>query len=230
MLFRSTYQKLVTPPKADSAPTAKSSIKTGLMGSMNDFQKKLSSGADAVYTYPDTYKIVFAKGAEAIRDARLVLPGTEQEAKQVPMAGTDDVKSKSPERVAKDISARNFSITAGMQIVQAIDLAIRNSTYILNQALTVKTKEGVEEPNPNAQGKPVKWYNISFISKPGKYDPLRNDYAFDVTFIISPYEIPNYNSKYFPVTKFRGVHKSYQYWFTGKNTAVLNYKIGRAHV
>ena len=221
-----TYQKLATPPKADAAPTAKNTVKTGLAGSMNDFQKKLASGADAVYTYPDTYKVVFAKGAEKIRDAKLVLPGKEKEDAQVPMgaATTADAKSASPERVAKDISARNFSITAGMQIVQAIDLAIRNSSYIIDQALTIKNPiTGLEEPNPNAQNKPVQWYNISFVSKQGKYDKLRNDYAFDVTFIISPYEIPNYNSKYFPVTKFRGVHKSYEYWFTGKNKAVLGY-------
>jgi hypothetical protein len=36
-----------------------------------------------------------------------------------------------------DFSNRNYSITAGMQLIQAIDLAIRNSTYITDQALTV---------------------------------------------------------------------------------------------
>ena len=31
-------------------------------------------------------------------------------------------------------------------------------------------------------------------------------------------------SKYFPISKFTGVHKSYPYWFTGQNSAVLEYQ------
>ena len=119
-----------------------------------------------------------------------VLPGKEKEDAQVPMgaAATADAKSASPERVAKDISARNFSITAGMQIVQVIDLAIRNSSYIIDQSLTERDPQtGLEVPNKNAEGKPVQWYNISFEAKQGKYDALRNDFAYEVTFIISPY-------------------------------------------
>jgi hypothetical protein len=31
-------------------------------------------------------------------------------------------------------------------------------------------------------------------------------------------------SQYFPNPKYRGVHKSYQYWFTGQNTQILSYE------
>ena len=58
---------------------------------------------------------------------------------------------------------------------------------------------------------------------PSEYDEARNDFAYDITYIISKYEIPNFDSKYFPIGKFRGVHKSYPYWFTGQNTAVLDF-------
>jgi hypothetical protein len=129
-------------------------------------------------------------------------------------------------KVNKDTSVRNWSVTAGMQVVQAIELAIRNSTYILGQQLVQDdpTTDAVIN-NPGADGKPVTWYQIAFKAVPKKpYDKLRNDYAYKITFEISPFRIENYNSKYFPVNKFRGLHKSYQYWFTGQNTAVLDYQ------
>jgi hypothetical protein len=56
-----------------------------------------------------------------------------------------------------------------------------------------------------------------------EYDRFRNDYTYKIKFIVSEYEVPNFDSKYFPLSKFRGVHKSYPYWFTGQNSAVLDY-------
>jgi hypothetical protein len=129
------------------------------------------------------------------------------------------------EAISADFSNRNYSITAGMQLIQAIDLAIRNSTYITDQALTVYSN-GVEVTNEkttvNAQS-PMKWFQISMEARQGDYDTARNDHVYHIKYIISPYELYNFDSKYFPLTKFRGLHKSYPYWFTGQNTAVLDY-------
>ena len=108
--------------------------------------------------------------------------------------------------------------------MQAIDLVIRNSSYILEQQLTViDAKTQIETRNKTALGKPMKWYEISFEATQGKYDPKRRDYAYDIVFIVTPYFLQNFESRYFPLTRFRGVHKSYPYWFTGQNTAVLDY-------
>jgi hypothetical protein len=41
-------------------------------------------------------------------------------------------------------------------------------------------------------------------------------------FIITPYAIPQMVSEYFPDSEYRGSHKSFNYWFTGKNTQILN--------
>lgn len=214
------------PPNASAAPSTKKILKQGLMGAMNEFQQKLVE--QGIYEVADEYNIVFAKGAEKIASAKIVPPGTKVESKQTPMSPvpTQSAESLEMSRVSKDTSVRNWSVTAGMQVVQAIELAIRNSTYILNQQLVQDdpTSDAVIN-NPGADGKPVTWYQISFKAVPKKpYDKLRNDYAYKITFEISPFRIENYNSKYFPVNKFRGLHKSYQYWFTGKNTAVLDYQ------
>jgi hypothetical protein len=45
-----------------------------------------------------------------------------------------------------------------------------------------------------------------------------------MTFIVSPYQPASLISQYFPNPKYRGVHKSYQYWFTGQNTQILSYE------
>lgn len=220
----------VSPSKANSAPTTRKMIKQGLMGAMNDYQHNICQGADATFSVPDTYKVVWVPakdGSQPIRDASMVLPGKIKESANTGFGApvTQDPKSADPNRISKDTTTRNFSITAGMQVVQAIDLAIRNSTYVLDQALTIRnTQTGEDEPNSQQFGKPVQWYNICFEALPKDYDDTRNDTGFDITFYISPFTIEQYDSRYFPLTKFRGVHKSYQYFFTGKNTAVLDYK------
>lgn len=215
------------PPKANSASTAKKSIKQGLMGAVNDFQKEQVVGTNAVYSVADEYRIVFANGAEDIENATLVLPGKKKEDAQTPMAApvSQQPSNINQAKLAKDTTGKNFAITAGMQIIQAIELAIRNSSYVYNQALTQIDAESGEEIAKANNGNPVNWFNISVISEPIEpYDELRNDYAQRITYIVSKYPLQNYESKYFAPSKFKGVHKSYPYWFTGKNTAVLEYQ------
>jgi len=57
-----------------------------------------------------------------------------------------------------------------------------------------------------------------------KFDEKRNDYAYNITYTISPYKISQLNSPYFKVPTFNGTHKKYNYWFTGENTQVLSYE------
>ena len=68
------------------------------------------------------------------------------------------------------------------------------------------------------------WFNITFQATQLEYDNKRNDFAHKITFIINTYTPMNFSSNYYPINKFRGLHKQYNYWFTGKNTAVIDYK------
>jgi hypothetical protein len=61
-------------------------------------------------------------------------------------------------------------------------------------------------------------------AQPGGIDPLRNDYAYKIKYVVRPFIPSSLNSKYFPASKFNGIHKRYPYWFTGQNTAVLEYQ------
>lgn len=214
------------PPKADAAPSSRKVIKNGLAGALTEFNLDLTRGTRQIYEQADEYEIVFANGAEEIRDAKLVLPG-KVEANQAAMAPppTKDAKSAGTRAGGKDTTVKNMSITAGQPIVQVIDTIIRNSSYIQNQALTkIDAATGEELPSSDVKNKSVKWYRINFEAVPKQpYDKLRNDYAYKIRYIISAYTIDSYDSKYFPVGQFRGVHKSYPWWFTGENRSIIDY-------
>ena len=217
------------PSKANAAPT-KRTVTQGLMGALNDFQDELVK--QGVYTIPDRYSIEFVDGVEAkgreIEEAKLQLPNTKIEKTSTPggASSTQDTKNLKPETNQVDMVNRTFSITAGMSILQAIEMSIRNSEYINKQQLVIVNPDGTNQPNPNAREKNFQWFTISMSATPrsGGIDPKRNDYAYDIKYTVRPFLAKNVVSKYFPTTKFSGVHKSYPFWFTGKNTAVLKYE------
>jgi hypothetical protein len=222
------------PQKANAAPSNKPTIRQGLMGAMNDFQKKLVQ--DGIYEYADTYEIVFANGAESIRDSSIIKPENKiKNLAATPMGKpvTSDPNGLDPRKNQVDNTLRNSAVTAGQQLLQVIDLTIRNSTFITQQARVVNQEEQtdelgnpIENPTAAAVTAKVNWFNITMEAVPrtNEYDLKRNDYAYDIRYIISPYVVVNFDSKYFPIPKFNGLHKSYKYWFTGQNSAVLDYQ------
>jgi len=216
------------PPKASGAPTSSRVIKQGLMQAMNRYQQELVKKEK--YEVADTYSIEFDQNPDNpdlnIADATLRLPGSTVTQSRTSMgvaAETDPNDTLNPDTDAMKINNRNYSITAGMQIIQVIDLVIRNSSYITKQQLTVTDAKGVDRPDAQAQKKPMSWFKISMEARQGKYDKLRRDYAYNIVFVVTPYTLQDFDSTYFPLTQFRGVHKSYPYWFTGQNTAVLDF-------
>jgi hypothetical protein len=215
------------PSKANAAPSDKKTITRGLVGAMNEFQAKLVK--DGVFTYADEYVVKFiGPDAHKIRDAKLQLPNAKVD-KRLTASGqapTQDAQALDQRKTSVDMVSRSFSITAGQQLLQAIELTIRNSSYIRDQALVIINPDGTQTPNPNARNKPLKWFVITMSAEKisPELDPKRNDYAYRITYSIASREVKNVISKYFPVSKFTGVHKSYPYWFTGENTAVLEYQ------
>jgi hypothetical protein len=215
------------PAKANSAPTNK--VVAGLMAAMNEFQQKLVK--DGIYTTADVYSIEFVgPNAKAISGAKLQLPNAKVDKKQT-ASGASPAKeggaALDAKRQSVDLISRSFSITAGQQLLQVIEQVIRNSSYITDQALVVLNPDGTYTANPKAKpDKPMKWFEISMTATPlgDKMDPLRNDYAYNIKYVVRQKILSNFDSKYFPVSTFTGVHKSYPYWFTGQNTAVLEYQ------
>ena len=71
------------------------------------------------------------------------------------------------------------------------------------------------------------WFriNVQATPKTEKRDNIRGCLAYKIKYIITPYNIVSGGSDYFPSPEVRGVHKKYDYWFTGQNTQVLSWDL-----
>ena len=218
----SSPQTLVStaPPKADTAPTAKLTVRQGIVAAMNKFQQDLVKSEQI--TYPDVYSVEFV--TDAIAQAKIAKVGQADSKDPMPVGGSAKEILDPNAQVGKDVTTRTLSITAGQPMVQVIDQLLKNSTYIEDQQLVkVLEKNGLQVPN-GSPGKNLAWYKISMQATPGKYDPKRNAPAYNIKYIIHPYKINDMVSNYFTSPKYNGVHKQYNYWFTGLNTQILSYE------
>ena len=211
-----------TPPapgKANAATSVKTTIRQGLMAALNTYQNELV--ARGTYQYPDTYSVEFAN--PSIASASIVVKGADKKSKPMNNA-TTAASTIDPKKQSMDNSARTVSIVAGTQIVQAIDLILRSSSYITDQAAVVIDENDQVQRSNGAPAQNLAWYKISLRATPGPYDYKRNDYSYNITYVISAYKINQMVSDYFLSPKYKGVHKQYNYWFTGENTQVLSYE------
>ena len=215
-----TTETTVTPGilKSQSGTTQQSK---GIVEELNEQQKKLAR--EQGYKYADKYKVTFKGdiGKQKIISSEALLTVK----KSKPMSASAQAAANSIlNSTSYDKSRQIYAVPAGQQIHQFLDIMIRSSEYISKQQTHIidpKTKK--VKPNPS-QNKFLQWYHIGVRVLPIAWDDKRGDYAYEIEYIISPKQIADTYSPFFPKAPFRGVHKSYSYWFTGENTEVLNYE------
>ena len=214
------------PANAAAIPLSKgSTIRQGLMTALNNYQRELSGpGADLPYTYPDVYSVEFA--TPALKNAKVKKAGGLDRSKTSNAVGNTAADQKLGNKQSVDTNSRVQAATAGMQIVQLLDQIVRNSSYLEDQQLVIYDEKSGQLLKNGTAANNVAWFKINLRATPqfDKYDPKRNDFAYNIKYTISPYRISQLNSQYFPKPTFTGVQKEYNYWFTGKNTSVLNYE------
>lgn len=206
------------PPKASAAPQP--NLVSGLVEALNEYERE--HVANGIFNIADQYEIIFTDSI--LENARTTPPGNVD--KSLTPLNQNQTASQQLNGAAQSMNtkARSTSILAGTSILQFIDQAIRNSTYIYEQ----QTK--IFDPVTNdlkPQGNPSKifaWYRIGLEAAPIGYDEKRNDYAYKITYQISPYLVNDVKSEYFPHGIYRGIQKRYNYWFSGQNTEVINYE------
>lgn len=207
------------PNKAPAAPKGSTAdIFTGLAEALNTYQAKLVK--QGKIKIKDEYVIEFTPG---MGNAKLKRPG-ETDKNKVSMQNNNSARSRNPATNSVNTNARGMQVSAGMQIVQFIDQVMRNSTYITDQQIVDIDKDGKATPNGKPTTGQTAWYKISVQAVQLGYDELRKDHAYRMTYIVSPYAINTMQSNFFPNSRFRGSHKSYNYWFTGSNTEILNFE------
>jgi hypothetical protein len=210
------------PAKANAITSNKKTVRRGLITALNEHQQELVS--NGVIQYPNEYGVEFI--LDSMASATIVNPGLNKSATSMATPGTA-ADQKLGTKQSMDPNSQTISAVAGMQIVQFLDNLVKNSSYVRDQQTRIiNANTGKESAGPGVNLKNTAWFKIGLRAEPkyDQYDEKRNDYAYKITYTIAPYKIAQLNSPYFKQPVFNGVHKSYSYWFTGKNSQVLHYE------
>lgn len=200
-----------------------------LEDALNERQKILSGQATPkggkeerrnAQAVPDEYKFTIDP---RIGDILLKPPGTTASQKTPspdPTVGTHLLGDRN--QVKKD----EFIVTvqAGQQLQQTVDQILSASQYITGQ------QRRIWDVNQNkwvaqSSNKVLAWYKVTTKTEPTDYDKTRRDYGYKIEYVITPQQVTDTKVPNFPKDQFRGVHKKYNYWFTGENTEVLDYEV-----
>ncbi|SVE55514.1 uncharacterized protein METZ01_LOCUS508368, partial [marine metagenome] len=198
-------------------------ISKGIVRALNDHNNKLVEKHRDDGAIADRYSVVFEGGIGSARIDSDTIFNTYKAKMLKPMADAKDPDADNPEKGQIQVEKEIKTISAGQQIQNLIDQLIRSSEYITSQSSMLKNKAGEYEA-VDGQKEPLTWYKISCRTKPIAFDTIRNRYAYDITYIVTPRLVIDSKSSFFRNRGFKGVHKKYDYWFKGKNTEVISYQ------
>lgn len=185
----------------------------------------------------NTYKIVWeGEGVDKIKNA-LVVTGNDTDKSKLPDAGVD-VTIQSSEATSTgavpNVNSREFIFRSGTTILDAIKTIIANSAYAEDALKAVyntnqpykdnsSTTEGTGKTPPASPT--ISWYSIGSKVEGARWDNIRGDWAYDITYIIRPYDTPSLQTPYADSgSQYPGPHKRYRYWLTGENSEIIAYE------
>lgn len=216
-------QSQAAPSKANAAPKKTLTVNKGLFAALNKYQQdQVKNGQQSL---ADIYEVEFA--SDALASALVTYRGGVDPSNSAMPKGGSAADQLNPKKQSADFTTNTLRAKAGMQIVQFLDQMARNSTYIQDQQTVVIDPTDGTQKSQGKGGENLAWFQIGFSATPisdTAWDDIRNDYAYRIKYVLTPYWVATVDSAYFPKTAFRGVHKSYPYWFTGQNTAIINYE------
>ena len=195
-------------------------VTSGLCDALNQHQRELAKKNGMI---PDEY-IIEIEDVPGLIDAKMNKQGGTDLTRTTFQKSSNPNDQKNMDKLAVDKQTKEYSISAGTQIIQLIDQVLKNSTYVTAQQ-TIAFDEITNKEIRNPPVRTVQWYRITQLAAPKQYCKIRNDYAYQITYRISRYQINTPRSPYFPPAMYRGAHKIYNYWFTGLNTEIIDFDI-----
>ena len=217
-IFNGPSKKLPDPkapaPNLSASKQGAATVTQGIVPALNEHQRLLVGKSQ---DHPDTYKVTFEPGSK-IGEYKIRPPGESNSQSPMNQSGS----RPKPDAGSVDKNAKTMQIIAGTQLSRVIAQAILGSEYIYAQQLW-QIIDG--KPVQNTSANPItSWFHISTRYKMGKWDTKRNDYAYDIEYIITPKQISLVSNQYFNPGSFKGVHKKYNHWFTGQNTDIIQFE------
>lgn len=213
------------PPTAAAAPGGSTAYAyTGLCDALNAYEQELVK--NGTVEIANVYSIQFAP--QTLAASGITVPGP-TDYSQTPSQSQTPNTVLNPKTNSVNMKAKNQAVSQGTQIIQFIEMTMRNSTYITSQLKSTNNQlkaDAKSTQNASNSSNPTTWFKITVNAIPAsdKIDKKRNDFAYRITYTISTYAINEMQSQYFPDARFRGIQKVYNYWFTGQNTQVLGYE------
>lgn len=205
---------------------------TSLIKTLNETQKSLEN--EGAITRANEYAIEFVGDTTILQNASLVTK-SDSDKKKNPMSKADnsnEVNEGTAVKAVPDINKKLIQIAKGTPIIQAINNIIKQSDYMETFLKLVENSELEPDPDTdsptvtekNKKPPPAQWYNISTRLQCLEYDPIVNDFAYKITYVIQPYATPAAYSPYTRSSPYPGPYKRYDYWFTGQNSEILGYE------
>ena len=229
---------IVPAPITVTAATVESAIggangTNGLLDQLNNLLNQITNTEQdkKKQNVSDVYKVRFMDSS--IQEA-LIVDKDFYVKSRAPMAKVNSPDQStvrtSVQTTTVDKKNRVIEIASGTPILTAIDQIITQSTY-LRDVMKVIDDEEIEPTLENEQTytksepKQLYWYCVVPETKIINSDEIRNDYAWEITYVIYKYAVPYVKSLINgPTPKYPGPSKRYDYWYTGKNTEVLSYE------
>ena len=205
----------------ETAATPTSAVVQSFTGAINAW--KLQQVADKQAKYAD--EIFF----EIEKD---IAEGKFPDKENVELSSTKMTKSKDIQKdkntdtglgTANTIS--QMTIGQGTSILEVINLAIKNSTYIYNQVIDPAKIKITEDALKEKLNKPLDWFKVIPRVELGPYDDIRNEFSKRITYQIVKSTVINTKSEDAPLGGPKEYVKDYQYIFTGKNYDILNFDL-----
>lgn len=178
---------------------------------------------------PDEYEFIVAtsNAGNSIGKGTLKKPGDAIK-KQTSMSNATNANpnAEAPSKHIINTNARTTAIKAGQNIIELIEQVVRNSSFITDQArIQFNQNPNAAEKRTNQRPPGVlQWFRVLPTVSIIKYDKKRNANAHKFTYVIEPYTVHDVNTPEFTATKLKGVHKQYDYWFTGENSEILSFE------
>jgi hypothetical protein len=204
----------------------------GLLTQLNKDQKALLD--NETIEHPITYRIQWlGSGGRNIALSRMNTPNKTSKSNQAG-AGAENTAQSNEATAARAAPNKNrieHKVSGGSPIVQELEQIIVQSTY-LTDAMSVNYTDAPESDSESSTpesvegaGRQIAWFSVSPQISNIRWDRKRKDWAYDITYVIQQYLIPQIENPYVVNnTSYYGPHKRYEYWYTGKNTEILGYE------
>ena len=179
------------------------------------------------------YAFDYLGDATPIKDAKMINPGDTDKGKlpgEADPTNSSQVNSKTATESIPNNNKRIIQVEQGTPVTQVIGQIIKQSSYLRDALTTTYTTNETPSGNTaspyivaNKNPREIQWYNLGARVETLAWDNKVGDFSYKITYVIQPFKTPGTFTPYGKTTKYYGPHKRYDYWFTGKNSEIMEY-------